>query len=380
MAETQLYHLGKNGPAPCGARKRLCRYAALPHGEEAQMITVWEKQNEEEHAETFLASTSKSISQNKSVGQEANQESHHKNLTAESLSEESHYVSLNDSYKYTEATSGVAKKVAIEHLSPVGYTEVEAEDEYWSTNGFSSVRRLKLSDGSHAYFKSVASNSERDEYTFADYGTSSLMAAVNEVNTYRLAQAMGAGYDELVPETSFTVYEGEMGTIQRESVEYDDSVDPKLTASLKRDYRKAVLFDFVIGNMDRHENNFLYTKRKGQLRMTLIDNSFTFPNCDAQGDINVSIFADNESVVRPWMPNFDKAYRIPAEELYLTEEEKDALVKAKEAVTSWKENGSISPGSMRDTIKRIDYTLESGMLKTFDFWYAEEMKQREESY
>lgn len=370
MAESQLYHLGKNGPAPCGARKRVCRYAALPHGEEAQMIAHWEAQQEAKHDDLLTG-----VSKDKLLTKES--QNANKLQLRENLLDSNHYISRNEEFKYSRLEMKVAQKVATDHLSQIGYTKVEKEDVDWGSNGVSSVRRLELEDGSKGYFKSVFVNSEESEEIFIGFGSTALTAAVNEVNAYRLSQAMGAGYDHLVPETSFTVYDGQLGTIQKEAEESQNNSAYKLNRkSLREDYRKAAIFDFVIGNIDRHSENFICSELDGKMHFVLIDNSFSFPDADAQGSYNESIFADNEPTAPIWSEDYDDRVWPPPENSVFTDDEKKSLAKARKEILSWGENGSILKGPMNDAVKRIDHLLESGKMSSLSTWYFEEMNAR----
>ena len=364
MAETQLYHLGKNGPAPCGARKRVCRYAALPHGEESEMIAHWEAQQEAEY-DDFLTGVSKP--------QVQEVEKNTKASTVESLSQKDKYRVASDGWVHSEEEIDVAMKVATEEVSPIGYTEVLQEDTAWATNGFSTVRKLELSDGTSGYFKSIKMNAENDESVFDEYGTTSLSAATNEVNAYRLAEALGDEYKDLVPETSFTVYNGEVGTIQRDAVEFRSHVEESFAGEerLKEDYRRAAIFDFVSGNLDRHRNNFLYSESNGEKRIVLIDNSFTFTDHEKFGDINTSIFADNDSVA-PRYSNNKSAYKLSEDDLVLTDDDRKRLNKVRSTISDWEKKGTILEGSARSFRDRIDALLEGESIPCFSNWYMEE--------
>lgn len=363
MAEPKRYHIGINGPALCRAREKPCRYAELPHGEETEMILYWEKEQEEQNSD-FLTG----VSQNA----EANNE--HKQEVIQKLSSTKHYESANFMHSYTEEEVKVAMKVATEHLSTVGYTEVETEDSEWQTDGFSSVKRLKLKDGTRAYFKSISSNSRASESSFQYLGVSSLSAAVNEVNAYRLAESMGEEYRHLVPETSFTVYSGEIGSIQREVVETEGEVSPKLEdKSLRDDYRKAAIYDFISGNIDRHTGNFIYGEIDTEKHIALIDNSFAFPDHYNRVDIRDSVFADNRTVLNKAEEGYSEAYRIHDSDYDLDEKEVESLQRARESIKSWIEDSTIESYVGESALMRVDALLEKGKLMSISEWYRKEV-------
>lgn len=362
------FHIGKNGPAQCRAQYRACRYSDFPHGTEQEVTVIWEKSQEEEHGDRLLGGVS-SKDVNKKVDL-ANDEL--RTRTVQTLSYSRHYESANKNYRYKDEEVAIAMKVASQELSSIGYTEVEKEDEEWSSNGFSSVRRLELKDGTRGYFKSVKSNSESSEGNFREFGTNSLTAAVNEVNAYRMAKLMGEGYENLVPETSFTVYDNQLGTLQRESVEMDEGVSAALYSdSLREDYRKAVIYDFVVGNLDRHTENFIYSRRGEDEHIVLIDNSFTFTDHNEFGMLNAANLADNNGVGSPWRKR-DSDYRITGEDEHFTEDEKAVLHNVRKGIKSWMDESTITEGAGNSLISRVDALLDKGKLICFSEWYDEE--------
>lgn len=282
------------------------------------------------------------------------------------LSTRSRYRPSDDEVRYSAMEQNIAMNLALESMGKLSIVPIRSRDLKWETDGGSVVRRYILEDGSAAYFKPFAENS-RDETFFQDYGTSSLGAAISELNAHRMAKLLGPAYAELVPETVLREIEGSLGTLQREAVQ-----DPKVGKSYRKsielmeDYRRASLFDFVIGNLDRHSDNFIYgIEGRGdqkRARIRLIDNSFGFPATVRSTMLNESIFADN----LPADGYSSNSYTIPSSSLGLTEDEREALELAAEGVEQWIAAKTIAIRRGRATIKRIRFLLKQGKLGGFE--------------
>ena len=258
---------------------------------------------------------------------------------------------------YGSAEQNIAMALALDTVGPLSMVPVIDRDWAWETNGCSTVRRYKFEDGTAAYFKPLRENSEM-EYAFRDYGTSSLGAAINELNSYRMAQLLGPLYKSLITETVFRELDGSLGSLQREVIEYTDLDRGFDSPMMMEDYRRASLLDFVIGNLDRHNENFLYgMDTLGRCRLRLIDNSFSFPGFSRTWFLNESIFADN-------LPHlgYGAGYQMRYWDLELKLEERIALERARSGVESWLTEGTIAIQKGRSALKRIDHLLTVGRL------------------
>ena len=276
--------------------------------------------------------------------------------TLEPLAVRAKYRPYGSSVSYSSAEQQVAMNIALSSFSPLSMVSVEERDLRWDTDGSTVVHRHRLGDGTAGYFKPLKDNSIC-ESDFRDYGVSSLGAAINELNAYRMAQLLGGGYAELVPETVLREIDDTVGTLQREVSEPESRNFE--SEALFEDYRRAALFDFVIGNLDRHDENFLYgLDELGQRRIRLIDNSFSFPGFTRSWFLNQSIFADNSP---HWLCDTD--YSIPDHELDLTADEFNALCRAREGVAGWLEAKTIGTQRGKATLKRIDFLIEADRLK-----------------
>lgn len=272
---------------------------------------------------------------------------------------------------YDPEEQEIARKLATEFSSELSQLAVKSLDQDWHNAGSSDVERCHFEDGSTGYFKGFGANSHNEGF-FAEFsGASSLTASISEVNAYRMAQLLGDGFDELVPETRFREVNGSIGTIQREVPE-DRSVsrDFKTNPTLEKDFRKAAIFDFVTGNLDRHAENFLYEAKelgegKRENRIRLIDNSFSFPDPERFTEINGSVFGSNQGVPA----GAGRWYRYPSEKLKLEAAERKALGRAKDGVESWVQSGTISEARGRATIERIDHLLRRNRISSFSEYH-----------
>lgn len=255
---------------------------------------------------------------------------------------------------YSRSEQDIILALAAESLNELSIVGVKGEDEKWSTNGGSVVRRYELEDGTAGYFKPLRSNS-KSEYDFHNYGMSSLAATISELNAYRMAQLLGGSYAELVPTTALRRIDGEVGTLQLEVKEEDDLTEDELMA----DYRRASLLDFLIGNLDRHSENFIYgADSSGRRRIRLIDNSFSFPGRKGGEKLNQSVFASGVRMVTPggeWL-------NLTPEQAKLTPEELTLIRQARSGVEGWLSAGTIGVERGKTTLKRIDALLTLGRL------------------
>lgn len=352
------FHIGENGPAPCRARFRACKYEV--NGDSLEELTsVWEKQQEAAHADTMLVGVSKFTYEEPEPEAFVLSVDEQKAEAAQLLSNRENYAPYNKHVEYEESDVDMAMKLALENSSSFSYTPTDKWDVTWSTNGCSSVERYTLNDGSAGYFKSIGVNSQQ-ESSFEDFQTTSLRAAINEVNAYRMAQAFGDDYAKMVPETVIRDINGSIGSFQKEVVETNMEVDFDENPELKGDQRRAAIFDFVIGNQDRHSENYIYgeTNESGNKRpsIRLIDNAFSFPTEDAQS--NQSLFTANRG-----------DYRFEENDMDLTENDMHSLSKARQNVEEWISSKTIDPAIGQGTIERIDYLTEQKRVMHFgSYW------------
>lgn len=358
----QRFHIGKNGPAPCKARKIACRFGEERHGSESHVTAIWEAEQELEHGD-FLGGASRSA-----------EDSSEDYAVLAMLSDRANYISEDlDGDGYSEEEVNRAIDLATDSLSDLARVPVLHRDMGWFPGSSTSVQRYMLEDGTIGYFKGFVENSRDSEYEFQSFGTSTLGAAVNEVNAHRMAKLFGPGYEDLVPETVIREVEGELGSFQREVKE-----DPKISRNfhgseeLREDYRNAAIFDFVIGNMDRHDANYIIgvvANRDGTRsnRLRLIDNAYSFPDLSGEAVVNDSCFADNEGTDPDSEPVEDgdlefEGYRMEPEELELTDYEIDNLTEVRDGVYGWIDRGTIEPDRGKATIDRINELIYSGTM------------------
>lgn len=386
----QKFHIGENGPAPCSASIRACKYKV--EGSLEEMNVVWERQQEEEFSKMLIGATKSSIAGThasvdggdpvlpSAVVSNADLELQ---VVRKALGNELKYFPDPDSrVMYYANERKVAMKLALDSIDSAPYALAKSKDERWSSNGLTDVQRYELSDGSVGYFKSLRDNS-LSERCFRAYGTNSLAACISEANSYRMSQVMGEGFSRLVPETAIREIDGEIGSFQRE-VKESENFEPDYSdyKGLREDYRKAAIFDFVIGNLDRHHENFLYGEQGDEFRghgsrpaIRLIDNSMAFPKSDAIG-LNASIFSRNEPPIEVdyWdetEDSEDNYQGVPSQETDLKLDEIEALMRAKRGVQDWISAGTIMKDNGDATVARIDFMLKKKALSNIGMYFSE---------
>lgn len=327
-------------------------------------MALWEREQEDLAGAYLLSGVSKS-ELNDAVGR-GEMELTDAQIAATALRDLEYYHPHSPSVIYTEGELQIAMELAERSFSPLSYVGIDSRDREWDGDSSTIVQRYILKDGSVGYFKPLRENS-RSEPLFSRRGLSSLGAATNEVNGHRMAKLLGGGFENLVPETVLREVNGELGTLQRE-VPRDRAVlaDFRSSEELRDDYRKAAIFDFVIGSVDRHSGNYLYgielsESGEPRSRIRLIDNSYSFVvGPMAEGGYSESLFSDNNGTDLGWNAAEKvpvPGYRQNKEDLELKDDERDSLKAARTGVESWAHSGTIDPERASATIRRIDYLL-----------------------
>lgn len=225
----------------------------------------------------------------------------------------------------------IFRAVARKCVTKLSYARLKGCDRNFEADSSTSVSRLKTDDGV-GYFKAPLAN--YDNWTIEEYGFDPFLAAANELNAYRLAQALGGEYAKLVPETAVRSYRRGFGTIQREVPEAEEGDWEGI------DHRPAGLFDYLTGNLDRHSGNYL----RSQGSVFLIDNGFTFPRV-TDADMNMSLL------------------RAKLNERLKPEERKD-FVKAKKLFIKWRdEEGTLGRKAANAAVERVNEALSGADLR-----------------
>ena len=369
---SQRFHIGKNGPAPCNAHPELpngraCRFGEDRHGTLSEVTARWEIEQEAEH-EGMLQGSRK--------GPETGAEELLRVLRRE--------VELNEHEDYPIYQED--ELAIVERLIPISRNGMSlvatiGQDEDWSTDGATEVERHHLRDGSVAYFKTLHQDVDSAGDS-AVYGFTPLGMLTNEVNAYRISQVLGEGFDGLVPETSFRTIGGKFGVLQREVSELRGAGEITDQGLIEEDYRKAAIFDFVIGNVDRHGGNFLYgleTRKSSDepRRLRLIDHGMSFYDDEHRKHIYpISLFTDNFPVS---VDTEDEAhsYQVPEDKLTLREAELQSLRRTRSTLSSWIESGTISKAAGSAANKRISALLVHGKVLSFSARLNEIQKEAE---
>jgi len=368
----QRYHIGKNGPAPCNAHPerpngRACRFGEDSHGTLEEVTARWESAQEVEH-DGMLRGSRK--------GAETGAEELLRVLRRE--------VELNeheDYPVYRDDELAIVEKLLPLSRNGMSLVGTLGQDESWSTDGATEVERHHLRDGSMAYFKTLHQDVDSAGDS-AVYGFTPLGMLTNEVNAYRVSQILGDGFEGLVPETSFRTIGGKFGVLQREVSELKGAEEITDQSLIDEDYRKAAIFDFVIGNVDRHGGNFLYGLESRSApneprRLRLIDHGMSFYDDEHRKHIYpISLFTDNFPVDVD-TEDETRSYQVPEERLTLREDELQSLRKARSALTGWVESGTMDSAAGSAASKRISALLVHGRILSFSNRLREIQKEAE---
>jgi phage portal protein BeeE len=170
--------------------------------------------------------------------------------------------------------------------------------------GANAAHLVELSDGTKAVFK-PASGEEAGLRDNIKAGTYYKREAV----AYNIAKSVGM--DDLVPETVIRDVDGKQGSCQK----FVDKAEVAFRSGDKKwdgqeDSARIAAYDFITGNLDRHEGNWLVQKNG---KIALIDHGLTLPNGTTEGGEHMLIMtkgfvgklsSDNvaipESVKKSW--------------------------------------------------------------------------------
>lgn len=133
------------------------------------------------------------------------------------------------------------------------HTRVLREDsDFRSKNEtLNDVRRVILENGTVGYFKPI-----REEGSPL-FTISPVKEISNEIAAYKLSQMLGEGFDELVPETTIRLYDGQVGSIQSECIESETVSVARKVVSDSSHMTHCFVFDHILENQDRHDGNIM---------------------------------------------------------------------------------------------------------------------------
>jgi len=163
----------------------------------------------------------------------------------------------------------ITNPVVVDEIHPAGvgsginetrFLKLDATDPY---TGDKLVGVFKPIDGER--FTGVRNSITNTEFRLAN----------RETLAYQVAKQLGM--DNLVPETAMTQVEGQVGSMMRLVPETKHLGDKWMNATFyidEWDGARATLFDYLIGNTDRHLNNALIDKAG---KLVLIDHGYSFP-------------------------------------------------------------------------------------------------------
>ena len=146
-----------------------------------------------------------------------------------------------------------------------------------SDGGINASHVVTLEDDTKGIFKPKSGETDAFDREVPG-GKGRLMA--REKNAYDVAKIVGV--DDLVPPTAIRKVDvgrgAEQGSIQewQPNCKVAHRCDDATKYDGTKDRMRAQAFDFVMGNMDRHEGNWMINKNSGKI--VLIDNGFNLPD------------------------------------------------------------------------------------------------------
>jgi hypothetical protein len=149
------------------------------------------------------------------------------------------------------------------------------------TPGATAPLLVVLESRRSAFFKRYRDQSAR---ACAHYGHERLGVPLNEVIAWRLACALGAPWSQLVPASVLRVIDNAGGALTNDR---KGKADLAVLDDASAQVKAAGFWDALVGNQDRHMNNFRYIAARRSLG--LIDHGYSFAR---PGDIlNASFFS-----------------------------------------------------------------------------------------
>lgn len=373
MKNKAEYHIGKNGPAPCPAKIK-CRLDSKHYSTKDEARDAYEKQQEQKKG--LHTSISKKRSNDTKSTVPDSRETALINMHKNSITDRHKYDVDSTMRKYdddggeleySENDKDVAMKIAQSTTKRLSYDPVGNKNDAWvNEEGLTSVQKVTLENGDVGYFKAFRKNFVLEKsYQFNLYGLSSLGATTNEVNASRLANSMGNGYEKLVPETVIREVDGEIGSFQREvksidsdkisidgvSLNTDDNdVTSADKTSFDQSFKRAAVFDYVIGSLDRHDDNVIIENNsEDNPEVKLIDNSFSFPDYEYAIAFNGSVIND----------------KVSEHESKLDQKDVESLHNGRNAIKDWMNDGTIDKIRGKQVLMRIDKLLESETIENY---------------
>lgn len=187
--------------------------------------------------------------------------------------------------------------------------------------GTNTTRKVVLDNGIEGYHKPF---SGVESQLARDFGQTSAQQPIHEVAAWQVARELGPPWESIVPPVVLREVDGEMGSFALErpgvQMKMPNDIDPG-------EAKAAAFFDCLVGQQDRHPNNYLV---QGD-RVNLIDHGYTF----AQGSdyMNWSFFHQSR-------------YRAGGRDSLLTGAEVDALDRFLDSPNSWGLEGVLEPSRL----------------------------------
>lgn len=161
-------------------------------------------------------------------------------------------------------------------------------------SGTNETYRVQFDNGMVGYFKSFDGLNDQ---IAGGFGQTEAEQCVHEAAAWQLAREMGPPYADMVPPVVIRQVNGKPGSLAAARSGTEGRRDPWHVP----EWPSAAFFDAVIGQQDRHPDNYLVAGD----RLALIDHGYTFAR---PGDFrNFSWFAQHRTATSPLLSHDERA-------------------------------------------------------------------------
>jgi hypothetical protein len=140
----------------------------------------------------------------------------------------------------------------------------------WETQASGGTYLAVFEDGSQAFHKR---HDSLKSSTVSDFGHNFNTPPIHECAAWHFAKALGPEYEALLPVTVYRKIDGEWGSLAEEL--QGKKPGGAAFSDAPEQVNRAGFFDVLVGQQDRHLNNFMWDKATG--RLSLFDHGFCFP-------------------------------------------------------------------------------------------------------
>lgn len=230
------------------------------------------------------------------------------------------YVSLNDPYDGKSVFLTKKQLTANRGELVIDLGKIEKEKIVGLGGGVNETQIVTLPNGQKGVFKPI--DGERFDIRKTITNVDAPLAH-REALSWEIDRYLGLN---LVPETRLVKINGKTGSLQyfRGDAVTEAEFALKFRRSPLRDLKdedvyNSTIFDFLIGNTDRHGKNWMrVVEGRGKGKMILIDNGYAFPQAGTQDILGVGEFRCGAAMQQSTtVPGFNSILSIPKREVLM---------------------------------------------------------------